>query len=102
MALTQEQIKGRIRNIAKDNKADARILIRNMNLSKSDVKTFVTEICSINLDDEVSFIIKDISDIMGEMECPGIRVSLDAVMGKMITSIKIDISTGDVITPRAI
>ena len=28
MALTQEQIKGRIRNIAKDNKADARILIR--------------------------------------------------------------------------
>ena len=149
MALTQEQIKGRIRNIAKDNKADARILIRiymmerflervahsqyaenfvikggilvtsmvgvalrstmdidttirNMNLSKSDVKTFVTEICSINLDDEVSFIIKDISDIMGEMEYPGIRVSLDAVMGKMITPIKIDISTGDVITPRAI
>ena len=149
MALTQEQIKGRIRNIAKDNKADARILIRiymmerflervahsqyaenfvikggilvtsmvgvalrstmdidttirNMNLSKSDVKTFVTEICSINLDDEVSFIIKDISDIMGEMEYPGIRVSLDAVMGKIITPIKIDISTGDVITPRAI
>ena len=149
MALTQEQIKGRIRNIAKDNKADARILIRiymmerflervahsqyaenfvikggilvtsmvgvalrstmdidttirNMNLSKSDVKRFVTEICSINLDDEVSFIIKDISDIMGEMEYPGIRVSLDAVMGKMITPIKIDISTGDVITPRAI
>ena len=149
MALTQEQIKGRIRNIAKDNKADARILIRiymmerflervahsqyaenfvikggilvtsmvgvalrstmdidttirNMNLSKSDVKRFVTEICSINLDDEVSFIIKDISDIMSEMEYPGIRVSLDAVMGKMITPIKIDISTGDVITPRAI
>ena len=28
MALTQEQIKGRIRNIAKENKADARVLIR--------------------------------------------------------------------------
>ena len=28
MSLTQEQIKGRIRNIAKDNKADARVLIR--------------------------------------------------------------------------
>ena len=39
---------------------------------------------------------------MGEMEYPGIRVSLDAVMDKIITPIKIDISTGDVITPRAI
>lgn len=28
MALTQEQIKGRIKNIAKENKADARVLIR--------------------------------------------------------------------------
>ncbi len=28
MALTQEQIKGQIRNIAKDNKAEARALIR--------------------------------------------------------------------------
>lgn len=36
MALTQEQIKGRIRNIAKDNKADARILIRiYLNASKN-------------------------------------------------------------------
>lgn len=52
--------------------------------------------------DGVSFIIKDVETIMDEMEYPGIRFHLDAVFEKMITPIKIDVSTGDVITPRAI
>lgn len=76
--------------------------IRNLNLSKNDIRQFVEEICDIDMGDDVSFVIRDISDIMDDMEYPGIRVSIDAVMGKMITPIKIDISTGDVITPRAI
>ena len=39
---------------------------------------------------------------MDEMEYPGIRVTMNANVGKLITPLKIDISTGDVITPRAI
>ena len=39
---------------------------------------------------------------MDEMEYPGIRFTMNAVMGKLVTPMKIDISTGDVITPRAI
>ena len=39
---------------------------------------------------------------MDEMEYPGIRFTVNAIMGKLITPMKIDISTGDVITPRAI
>ena len=39
---------------------------------------------------------------MDEMEYPGIRFHLDAIFEKMITPIKIDVSTGDVITPKAI
>ena len=39
---------------------------------------------------------------MDEMEYPGIRFAMNAVMGKLITPMKIDISTGDAITPRAI
>lgn len=36
------------------------------------------------------------------MEYPGIRFTINAIMGKLITPMKIDISTGDVITPCAI
>lgn len=39
---------------------------------------------------------------MDEMEYPGIRLTINAMMEKLITPMKIDISTGDVITPRAI
>ena len=39
---------------------------------------------------------------MDEMEYPGIRVTMNANVGRLITPLKIDISTGDVITPRAI
>ena len=41
-------------------------------------------------------------DIMDGMEYPGIRVTMNANVGRLITPLKIDISTGDVITPRAI
>ena len=50
----------------------------------------------------VSFEVKDVSNIMDEMEYPGIRVTMNANVGRLITPLKIDISTGDVITPRAI
>lgn len=149
MAFSREQVKGKIKNIAKENKADARILmriymmerflervansayaedfiikggilvtsmvgvsmrstmdidtsIRNFNLSEEDAKKVVTEICNIDLQDGVTFVIKEVSSIMDEMEYPGLRLALDAVLGGMVTPIKIDISTGDVITPRAI
>lgn len=39
---------------------------------------------------------------MEAMDYPGIRVTMNAVMGKLVTPLKIDISTGDVITPKAI
>ncbi len=149
MQLTPEQIKGRIKNVAKENKADARTLMRiymmerflervanseyrdnfiikggmlvtalvgvalrstmdidtsikNQNLSAEDARRIVDEIKDIDLGDGVTFEVKDISNIMDEMEYPGIRFSMNAVMGTLITPMKIDISTGDIITPRAI
>ena len=76
--------------------------IRNFNLSEDEAEKVINEICSVDLDDGVTFKIKDVSRIMDEMEYPGIRLALDAMLGGMVTPIKIDISTGDVITPRAI
>ena len=149
MQLTPEQVKGRIKNLAKVKNADARVLmriymmerflervansdykdnfvikggmlvtamvgvalrstmdidtsIRNQNLSAADSRSIIENITAIDLGDGVRFEIKDISDIMDEMEYPGIRVTLNAVMDRLITPMKIDISTGDAVTPRAI
>jgi predicted nucleotidyltransferase component of viral defense system len=76
--------------------------IRNQNLSAADSRIIIENITNVDLGDGVQFEIKDISDIMDEMEYPGIRVTLNAVMDRLITPMKIDISTGDAVTPRAI
>lgn len=149
MEFTPEQIKGRIKSVAKQNNADARTLMRiymmerflerlaqseyrdnfiikggilvtamigvahrstmdidtsmkNLNLSAEDALRVVNQVKDIDLDDGVSFEVKDVSNIMDEMEYPGIRVTMNANVGRLITPLKIDISTGDVITPREI
>ena len=76
--------------------------MKNLNLSAEDALRVVNQVKDIDLDDGVSFEVKDVSNIMDEMEYPGIRVTMNANVGKLITPLKIDISTGDVITPRAI
>ena len=76
--------------------------LKGHDLSLENSKRIVEEIAGIPINDGVRFAIKDIETIMDEMEYPGIRFHLEAIFEKMITPIKIDISTGDVITPRAI
>ena len=76
--------------------------IKNQNLSAEDAKRIVDDIKDINLGDGVTFEVKEVSNIMDEMEYPGIRFIMNAVMGKLVTPMKIDISTGDIITPREI
>lgn len=76
--------------------------VKNLNLSAQDTLKVIDQVKEIDLDDGVSFEVKAVSNIMDEMEYPGIRITMNAVMGGLITPLKIDISTGDVITPRAI
>ncbi len=76
--------------------------IKNLNLSDEDIRRIVDEICVIDLQDDVKFQVKQLSQIMDEMDYPGIRVTLNAFLGNMPVPMKIDISTGDVITPREI
>lgn len=76
--------------------------IRNFDLTKEETTRIVNEIKDIQLDDHIEFILNDVSDIMDNMEYPGIRIHMDAKLESLIVPIKIDISTGDVITPREI
>lgn len=76
--------------------------IKNLDLNVEDARKIVTEIAEIPLDDGISFEVKRVSNIMDNFEYSGIRLELNALMGGMVTPIKIDISTGDIVTPREI
>ena len=76
--------------------------IKGTNVSVEDVEMIISQIISIPLDDGVSFRVKRISEIMEEADYPGVRVSMETKFDGVITPLKIDISTGDIITPRAI
>lgn len=76
--------------------------LRNQNLTEEEARQIIEEIKDIPLDDGISFEIKAVSPIMDEMEYPGIRITMNALFGNLTTPLKIDISTGDIITPRAI
>lgn len=76
--------------------------IRNLNLSIQDARSIIEEIIAIPLEDGIRFELQDVSEIMEDAEYSGVRLHLTAWLGTMRTPIKIDISTGDVITPREI
>ena len=74
--------------------------IKGIPVTIIDMERTITEISNIDLDDNVKFRIKKVSEIMDEAEYSGIRFSMDAVLDGAVIPLKIDISTGDVITPR--
>lgn len=76
--------------------------VRGINVNPEDVEQIIVSIASVPLDDGVSFRIKSIGEIMDEAEYPGIRVILETKFDGVITPFKVDISTGDIITPREV
>lgn len=71
-------------------------------LSEGKLESSVTEICAISLDDEVTFTLNGIAPIRDDDEYGGFRAALSARYEKINTPLKIDITTGDVITPGAV
>ena len=72
------------------------------NVSVEDVGNVIDIIISVPLEDGVVFRVKRIFEIMEESEYPGVRVIMETEFDKVITPLKIDISTGDVITPKEV
>lgn len=76
--------------------------VKALPLTIEDIERIVLEICNIQLEDNVNFSITKIESIMDDFEYPGVRVHIEAHLERIRQPIKIDISTDDVITPRAI
>lgn len=76
--------------------------IKGIPLKEEKIKEIVDEIININVDDGIKFEMKDISYIREEDEYENFRISLTANVGKTKNPMKLDLTTGDAITPREI
>ena len=76
--------------------------VKGATVSIDEIEKMMLSIISIPLEDGVAFHIRRISEIMDDAEYPGIRVSMETEFDGVITPLKIDISTGDAITPREV
>lgn len=75
--------------------------IRGIVLSEDALEEAFKVILAYPVDDGVTMTLKGFERIHEESEYPGIRVSIEAVFDKARQVMKVDITTGDQITPRA-
>lgn len=81
---------------------DVDAMVKNLILSAENARRIVEEIIAVHIEVGTAFEIKNVSAIMDEADYTGIRVMLDTTIETMHTPLKIDFSTGDVITPREV
>ena len=76
--------------------------VKSLPLTMEDARKVLEDVIQVEVPDGICFRITKATDIMEEHDYPGIRFMLDATLDKLRQAIKIDISTGDVITPGAV
>jgi len=76
--------------------------VKSLALNKENARKTLEEIMAIDLEDGVEFQITKMKEIMEGHEYEGIRFMIDCRLDKLKQTIKIDVSTGDEITPRAV
>ena len=76
--------------------------IRSLPLDEEHIKNAINAIRSVPVDDGVDFQLTSIAVIRNETEHGGLRVSVDAIYENINAPLSIDITAGDVITPRPV
>ena len=76
--------------------------VRALPLNEEAAREIIQKIIDIPIDDGISFQITSCKEIMSDFDYPGIRLMIEARLDNLRQIIKIDISTDDVITPRAV
>lgn len=74
--------------------------LKGIPLTKNDVEKVFNEILNIDIDDGVSFQIISIKDIRLEDEYGGFRLNILSKLDNNKTYITVELTTGDVITPK--
>lgn len=76
--------------------------VKSLALNERDAERVITEICEVPIEDGVTFKVTSVTNIMTDLDYPGIRMMLEANLDRMRQPIKLDMSTDDVITPAAV
>ena len=76
--------------------------ITGMNFEKDEINEMIDDILSIKIDDNVIFEVEKNVPIKEDNEYGGYRFKLIAKLSNLKIPFSIDISTGDLITPRAV
>ncbi|QGZ97574.1 abortive infection nucleotidyl transferase toxin AbiGII [Mycoplasma sp. NEAQ87857] len=87
-------------NIAQRTTMDLDASIEYLDFEKSNVEKIIKEISEAKIDDGVEFEFRNIGYIRDNSFYGGFRISLLAKLDKVNNVIKMDISTGDKITPK--
>lgn len=76
--------------------------IKGLPVTEETIKDMFAEICEININDDIVFVFKNIEPIREGDEYSGYRVYVMANLPPMSVPLKLDITTGDKITPKEI
>lgn len=76
--------------------------IKGIPVNEDTVRKMIEEIITVPISDEITFHLKGVGEIREGDEYTGYRVALSADYEKMSVPLKLDITTGDKITPREI
>jgi predicted nucleotidyltransferase component of viral defense system len=76
--------------------------IKGVDFSKENLLSIFEQILKVPIPDDIKFILKGIEEIREESEYGGYRISIEIAYETVVVPLKIDISTGDIITPKEV
>lgn len=76
--------------------------LKGLTLTHASITDIFKNICQMNLNDDITFEFINVTDIRETDDYPGIRVLLKAHYQPISVPLTVDITTGDIITPKAI
>ena len=81
---------------------DLDVTIKGRTLVETEITAIMNEILNVTIDDCVVFNFKGIEKIREGVDYPGYRISIEALLDKTRQMLKVDITTGDLVTPSEI
>lgn len=76
--------------------------IKGFPVNENTIRQMFEDICHVNIDDDITFSFRHIGEIREGDEYTGYRVALTANYPPLAVPLKLDITTGDKITPKEI
>lgn len=76
--------------------------VRGVMLTEEELTKMLNNILAVPVDDGVQMVLVGFESIRDEADYPGVRVSIESIFEKTRQSLKVDITTGDAITPKEV